>query len=555
MSLSRIRSASIGCLVLILVLAIAPVFTAGPKFYPDDPLQREPESRDASGAKSSDIGLMYEIAMNLFAVPHLKPSNTRAHNVNTVDEVPDSSWFTNRIGRMPLRAEDLARGPNVDRPPTPERWLIVAEKGRGAKPGFTAQDANGDTWFVQFDDKDRHQASTGAVEVATKIFWALGYNQVQTFITTVDPRRVEFDPKAMVRRPSGERTPFVRKDLEDLLDRAQPNPDGTYRVVAGRRLTGEVLGGFRYSGTRPDDPNDVVPHEHRRELRALRVFGAWTNLTDLKAGNTLDTLVKENGRQVVKHYLQDVGSTFGTANGVHDWDIGWEHFYQGDTTAKRLLTFGFGLSPWQTVPYTEYPSIGKIEGDRFDPREWKPQTPTLAYVEMRADDAFWAARLVAKFSNDAIRAIVAKARYSEPAAAAYISDTLIKRRDKVLKAWLTGVNPIVEPRLSAGGTLTFENAAVGAGVATAPTAYVLTWSKFDNATGTNVGQTQEARVESTRGDAPPSIVQGAEFVSVAIRSLHPDFPGWNAPVNVYFRKAADGWQPVGLDRQLPRVTE
>ena len=45
MSLSRIRSASIGCLTLILVLAIAPVFSAGPKFYPDDPLQREPESR------------------------------------------------------------------------------------------------------------------------------------------------------------------------------------------------------------------------------------------------------------------------------------------------------------------------------------------------------------------------------------------------------------------------------------------------------------------------------------------------------------------------------
>jgi hypothetical protein len=36
-----------------------------------------------------------------------------------------------------------------------------------------------------------------------------------------------------------------------------------------------------------------APHEHRRELRALRVFGAWTNLVDLKAGNTLDALVEE----------------------------------------------------------------------------------------------------------------------------------------------------------------------------------------------------------------------------------------------------------------------
>ena len=76
-----------------------------------------------------------------------------------------------------------------------------------------------------------------------------------------------------------------------------------------------------------------MPHEHRRELRALRVFGAWTNLTDLKAGNTLDTLVDENGRAVVKHYLQDVGSTFGMANSPHEWDIGWEYFYDADRDA------------------------------------------------------------------------------------------------------------------------------------------------------------------------------------------------------------------------------
>ena len=63
---------------------------------------------------------------------------------------------------------------------------------------------------------------------------------------------------------------------------------------------------------------------------------------------------------------------------------------------------------------------------------------------------------------------MAKARYSDPAAADYIARTLIKRRDKVLRTWLTGVNPIVEPQLSAAGVLTFENAAVDAGVATAP---------------------------------------------------------------------------------------
>ena len=131
-----------------------------------------------------------------------------------------------------------------------------------------------------------------------------------------------------------------------MLERAARNADGTYRAAAARLLPGKILGGFRYEGTRPDDPNDIVPHEHRRELRALRVFGAWTNLTDMKAGNTLDTLVTENGRAIVKHYLQDVGSTFGIgANGPHDWDEGFEYFYEGDATRKRLFTFGFAPEP------------------------------------------------------------------------------------------------------------------------------------------------------------------------------------------------------------------
>ena len=142
-----------------------------------------------------------------------------------------------------------------------------------------------------------------------------------------------------------------------------------------------MLGGFRYEGTRPDDPNDIVPHEHRRELRALRVFGAWTNLTDMKAGNTLDTLVTENGRSVVKHYLQDVGSTFGIgANGPHDWDEGWEHFYERRAVATPALHVRVRASARGRRRRTsEYPAIGRFEGDAFDPETWKPRAPTAAY--------------------------------------------------------------------------------------------------------------------------------------------------------------------------------
>src|SRR6185312_5426845 len=98
-----------------------------------------------------------------------------------------------------------------------------------------------------------------------------------------------------------------------------------------------------------------------------------------------------------------------------------------------------------------------------------------AYMELRDDDAFWAARRVAAFTDDMIRAAVHTGQYSDPAAEKYLGDVLIKRRDKVIRTYLTAVNPIVSPRLDANGRLTFENAAFDAGVASGPATYRASW--------------------------------------------------------------------------------
>jgi hypothetical protein len=542
------RSRTTLLIVLAALAAAGRAATTGPAFYDDDPIAREPESRSAAGAKPLAINLFYEYSYNLFVNASRQPSNSRAGNVNTIDDVPDSSWFTNRIGTTPMAPAQIARGVNSDTAPAPERWVLLREKSAGTNPGFTARDANGQTWFLQFDAPEFPEASTGAVEVATKLFWALGYNQVETFITRFDLARVEIDPKATVRRPSGARTPFTRDDITRVLERAARNADGTYRASAGRLLPGKVLGPFRYSGTRADDPNDLVPHEHRRELRALRVFGAWTNLVDWKAGNTLDTLVEENGRTLVKHYLQDVGSTFGMANNLHEWDMGWEHYYDGAATKRRFLTYGFALSPWQTVPYIDYPAVGPFEGDQFDPTTWKPQTPVAAYIELRADDAFWAARRVMAFTDDLIRAAVRTGAYTDAAAEAHLAAVLIKRRDAIGRAYLPAINPIVNPRLDADGRLSFENAAVSAGFAAAPRAYRAAWARFDNATGatTRIGENDGAAPSL----APPGPLprETGAFVEIDISADDTVHPAWQQPVRTHFRRTADGWKLVGLDR-------
>jgi hypothetical protein len=337
-------------------------------------------------------------------------------------------------------------------------------------------------------------------------------------------------------------------DMNSILERVAKSADGTYRVIAGRLIPGKILGGFQYAGVRPDDPNDIVPHEHRRELRALHVFGAWTNLTDLKASNTIDALETQNGRTLVRHYLQDVGSTFGMCNDLYEWDLSYEHFYQGDKTRKRLFSFGFALSPWQTVDYVEYPSIGKFEGDAFDPRLWRPQTPTTAYLELRDDDAFWAARRVAAFTDELIRAAVHTGRFSDPAAEKYLVDVLIKRRNKVASVYLTAVNPIVSPRVDANGALTIENAAVAAGVAAAPSAYHASWFNFDNATGQTqaIAQTQST---TTTIEAPRGLPAATgRFVAVDISADSEAHPTWRQPIRTYFRRTGEGWKLVGLER-------
>jgi hypothetical protein len=531
------------------MLFLVPVRSAQPKFFPDDPLVREPESQDASNVKPWDVDLGYDLAYNYLVTSRREATGIRAGNVNSIDEVADSSWFTNRIGARTMTVEDIETGPNAHPAPDPSSWTILREKSSGAAAGFTARDAGGATWFVSFDAPSNPEGATSSIVVATKLFHALGFNQVENHISTLRRQNLKIDPKASVWRPSGRRTAMTNDDLEAVLSRARPGPDGTYRITAGRALPGRILGGFKYEGTRPDDPNDVVEHQHRRELRALRVFGAWANLTDMKAGNTLDTLETSGGRSVVRHYLQDVGSTFGIgANGPHDLSEGWEYVVQAGPAFRRLFSLGFALSPWQTARYENIPAIGPFEGDKFEPQAWKPRAPVRAYREMQADDAFWAARRVAAFSDGAIRAAVNAGRYSDVRASEHLTTVLIKRRNRIAETYLPAINPIVDPVLDAAAGLSFRNAAVDHAGAAAPRRYTATWYTFDNGSQSSkeLGVTTG---EATRLVAPAGLPSAAgAYVRVDLKAEHDTYASWSRPIETYFRREPSGWKLVGLTR-------
>jgi hypothetical protein len=207
-----------------------------------------------------------------------------------------------------------------------------------------------------------------------------------------------------------------------------------------------------------------------------------------------------------------------------------------------------------TVNYPKVPSsVGRIEAERFDPLAWRPEYPNPAFANMRPDDAFWAARIVSRFSDESIRAVVEKAKYSDPAATDYLTRTLIARRDKVVAAWINQVCPVVDPVLSPDGTLTFANAAVAARAATPPGHYEVRWFRFDNALNQRTPTGDPETVPGASARAPAELLKSGEFVGVAVSAADPQHPGWANPATFFFRRAsgqasAEGWRLVGVDR-------
>ena len=523
-----------------------------PKFLRDDPLQREPDTEDASNVQERDIGLTADVLLNLFGQPGDRNTNQRAQNVNSADEVPDSSWFTNRIYARPVSLEEISRGPNTMDGPAPGRWTVIRPKTSGVSPGFTVRDERGNVWFLTFDSRGHPVAATAAIAVASRLFWALGYNQIESYLTTVRAENLVIADGVTI-RAHGKHRPFTGDDLKAVLDRSERSEDGSYRVVAGRSVPGRTVGGFQFHDTRPDDPNDIVPHEHRRELRALQVFGAWTNLVDMKAGNTLDTVISENGRAVVRHYLQDVGSTFGTgALAPREGDEGHEYIYEHRPVWKRFITFGLFLSPWQTARYNEHREIGKFEGQGFDPLKWRPRVPVAALRHARADDTFWAALRVMAFSDAQIRAAVRTGNFTDAAAEKILGDVLIQRRDRIGQVYFSRINPLVRFALTDEGVLTFVNPAARARIGPGPAqGYEATWFRFDNDTGQTVPLGPATKAIEERMQSPgPLPAEPEAFVKASIRALQSPHDAWALPVDVYFRRSGGAWTLVGVERMI-----
>ena len=344
-----------------------------PKFYPDDPLATDNDMLlDAAGFDEVELSEAWDFLINTFTSPGDK-RDIRAVNVNTLDEVPDSSWFMNRIGVRDLPLDEIVRGPNkFTNLDDVKEWTLVRGKNPGGfQPGFRASHAGdpGQVYQLEVDPPKHPQMASGAEFIGTLIYHALGYHVVDVYTIKVDPAKITISDGATFRDASGERR-FTKEDLEAILSVAGRDANGLVTMSATRIEEGSNRGRFEYHGTRSDDPNDIYPHEHRRELRGNRVFSAWLAHDDSRAVNTRNIVMRMDGRRVVQHYMYDFGATLGSATRFAEPAANnHEHFLDdGSPAVKSLASLGLAVPKYLRNRPSNLPAaIGAFDSSSFDP--------------------------------------------------------------------------------------------------------------------------------------------------------------------------------------------
>jgi hypothetical protein len=455
------------------------------------------------------------------------------------------------MGARVLSIEELVRGALRDEGPDMSRpWTVIRGKSGGISPGFTMRDGRGDAYFIKPDPEGFPNLSTAAEVIGSRFFHAFGYFVPENYIAYVRRDQLTVATDARITESGRGRRTMTEADLEEILARVYRRPDGAIRVVAGRALPGEDVGPHEFMGTRPDDANDVFPHEHRRDLRGYRVFAAWLNHDDSRSVNTLDTFMPvSEGRGWVRHHLIDFSSALGSGStprreiAPQATRPGNEYIIEVGPALKTAVTLGVWERPWRKVEYQVHPEIGRIEAEYFRPQAWKPEYPNPAFERMLPDDAFWAARIVSRFTDEMVRALVHTGRYDDPAAERQLADTLIERRDKTVAYYFRQVNPLAEFEVDSaadGATLRFRNLGEEARLAAA-TAYEYQWFAFDNATHVLRPLGEAAQVTAPGLPLPAT---GAEYRMVRIRTRAPE-AHWAKAVDVYLR----GDTLVGIERE------
>jgi hypothetical protein len=481
-----------------------------------------------------------------------------AWNADPFDEVVNSSWFTNRNAARALTPEEIVRGPHtVDGPDQSGPVEVTDMKSEGVNVGFFMKDARGNRWLVKFDPADYPEMASGSDVLATNLVWSAGYHTPENHVFYLDPTRLTLregvelemiEDGAVVEYEVGANEPDERELTLDVflrfVDRYPRDSQGRIRTLASRFLPGIPKGPFGWKGTRPDDPNDVIPHQHRRELRGYYVVASWLNQVDTKEGNTLDMFRLHSGSPTdgdaryghLVHYMLDNGASIGSG-GVHPHRPrhGSENDLDMQAISLRLISLGAYERPWQDIEDTGHPEgIGWFAAEGFQPGKWRPSIPNPTFDAVDARDGYWGAKLVMSFTDEQLAGAMEATEWSDPAVRSYILAGLKERRDAIGRYWFARVSPLDRPRVE-GGAIAFDDLWTERFGGAAQYRY-----DFDRA---DEGIASGPRVPLPSGLAPGD----GGRVRVRVWRSRPEGSGWAPrPATIWLEQDGGTWRVAGV---------
>jgi hypothetical protein len=426
------------------------------------PIAEPPERGENRVLRSLLVSVPYDLSEDLWV------SEGEALNRTHFDDAVSSAWWERRMGYEAITPEHLARGHLQDKGAPDTSGVLEVRSGKvdGATPGFVAKDAKGDVYIIKVDPVDVPYLQSSAGVISNRLMWGAGYWVPEDYVTTLDPTRLTIAEGAEA-EVGGQERPMTQEDVDRIISKTWTLPNGRVRVLASRFVPGKPKGPTFFNSRRSDDANDHYSHEHRRELRALRVISAWLNDTDRREGNTLDVYVAPG---YLRHYQIDFAASLGsgTDRPKHPKDD-VERPADLIRVLARFASLGVYREGWEGAPQViSHPALGFLKATTFEPSEWKTAWENPAFVAMTDADAYWGAKIVASFTAEHIRAAVQEGQLPEPWMVDQLTQALLVRRDKIMGLHFSNVTPLEKPELegstASSFTLSFEDLGIEQGI-------------------------------------------------------------------------------------------
>ena len=200
-----------------------------PEFYDDDPLWHMPKPMRVEQANNRKLSDVYDFFSMTFVKPGEKQTPGHpipAGAVNTLGEVPDSTWYTNRH----------TEAPDVDRRVGPwsrkfelsfQRVAVACGCSEDGRCHTRVHDQGCERPVVPTEVRhfDNFEQGTGADVMGSKIFYALGYNTPENYLVYFGPEQLLVDEKTEFVDYRGVTRKMRQSDIEGVLNRLPRDPE------------------------------------------------------------------------------------------------------------------------------------------------------------------------------------------------------------------------------------------------------------------------------------------------------------------------------------------